>query len=200
MGGWGGTSPVHRRGTSEPELLLLHTQRTGRPWAQRPQRPAQRGADTQGTPVLTPISGRPSSTRAWTCEDAEGRDSGSLLRFPHPSSALYASAAQLLMTGRLTASRRPSGGQSCQMSGSLRSVGVSGASDKKGLLDGVNAAARHPFTHPPSGEHLWAVTWRPEGIRLTWSPPRDAPRPGPSLPPPTHSAAGSRALSLVRLP
>ena len=87
LGGAGASG--HRRGTSEPELLLLHTQRTGRPSAQRPRRPAQRGADTQGTPVLTPSRARPSSTRAWTCEDAEGWDSGGLLRFSHPSSAVY---------------------------------------------------------------------------------------------------------------
>ena len=58
VGSWGGArNSVHRTGTSEPELLPLHTQQTGHPWAQRPRRPAQRGADKQGTPVLTPIWG-----------------------------------------------------------------------------------------------------------------------------------------------
>ena len=64
------------------------------------------------------------------------------------------------------------------MQGSLLSVGVSGAEDKKGLLGGVKAAASHPFTHPPSSERLWVVTWRPEGIRLTWSLPERCPLPG----------------------
>ena len=62
-GSWGGArDSVHRRGTSEPELLPLHTQRTGHPWAQRPRRPAQRGADKQGPPVLTPSGAHPSSS------------------------------------------------------------------------------------------------------------------------------------------
>ena len=86
------------------------------------------------------------------------------------------------------------------MQGSLRSVGVSGAEDKKGLLGGVKAAASHPFRHPPIGERLWVVTWRPEGIQLTWSRQERCPLPGALISPPTHSTARSRALSLVRLP
>ena len=67
MGSWGGArDSVHRRGTSEPELPPLHTQQTGHHWAQRPQRPAQRGADKQGTPVLTPSGAHPSSSAVET--------------------------------------------------------------------------------------------------------------------------------------
>ena len=67
VGSWGGArDSVHRRGTSELELPPLHTQQTGHPWAQRPQRPAQKRADKQGTPVLTPSGAHSSSSAAET--------------------------------------------------------------------------------------------------------------------------------------